>query len=139
MKIVQDRVEFGAHHTMSSLTIDDEWAAWVLEDVVREVKGQPVSQWKIKGLTAIPRGLYEVKITPSARFKRDLPELLNVPGFVGIRVHPGNTAADTEGCLLPGLDRFAQSVGRSKLAFDSIFFKIKEAIAKGERVTWDIV
>lgn len=76
------------------------WLCWTLEDVVREVPGEPVEAWKVKGQTAIPRGTYAVRVTHSNRFKTDLPLLLNVPGFAGVRLHGGNTAADTEGCIL---------------------------------------
>ena len=76
------------------------WLCWTLEDVVREVPGEPVEAWKTPGETAIPRGTYAVRVTRSSRFKADLPILLNVPGFEGIRIHGGNTAADPEGCIL---------------------------------------
>ncbi len=77
-------------------------AIHTLEDVVREVAGQPVESWKIKGQTAIPAGRYRVDYTESARFKRKTLILLNVPGFTGIRFHGGNKAEDTEGCILCG-------------------------------------
>ena len=76
------------------------WLCWALEDVVREVPGEPVEAWKVKGQTAIPRGIYTVHVAYSNRFKTDLPLLLDVPGFEGVRIHGGNTAADTEGCIL---------------------------------------
>lgn len=76
------------------------WLCWTLEDVVREAPGKPVEAWKVNGQTAIPRGAYAVRVTRSARFGVDLPLLLDVPGFAGIRIHGGNTAADTEGCIL---------------------------------------
>lgn len=87
---------------------------YVAEDPVREpVGGCPVgkslpawvAEWKIKGKTAIPYGRYQLAWTPSTRFKRSTIQLLNVPGYDGIRVHAGNDAEDTEGCLLPGLLR----------------------------------
>jgi hypothetical protein len=76
------------------------WLCWTLEDPEREVEGQPVEMWKIKGKTAIARGVYQVAITMSQRFKRLLPILKLVFGFEGVRIHGGNTAADTEGCIL---------------------------------------
>jgi hypothetical protein len=138
MKMLLERVQQDAAVTIGSLSVDGDWECWTCEDAVREVPGQSVWQWKVAGQTAIPRGTYEVKITPSARFKRDLPILLSVPGFDGIRIHLGNTAADTEGCILPGADRYATSVGRSRVGFDALFVKIKDALAKGERVTIEI-
>jgi len=138
MKLQLERVQQDADVTIGSLSVDGDWECWTCEDTVREVPGQGVWQWKVAGKTAIPRGTYDVKITPSARFKRDLPLLLSVPGFDGIRIHPGNTAADTEGCILPGADRLGKSVGRSRVAFDALFTKIHEALDKGERVTIEI-
>jgi len=76
------------------------WLCWTLEDIVREVEGHPVAMWKVKGRTAVPRGTYCVRVTYSNRFKTSLPLLLDVPGFEGIRIHGGNTASDTEGCIL---------------------------------------
>lgn len=66
---------------------------YTLEDVVR-------SGPKVPGETAIPAGTYPLLITYSNRFKRLLPLVDNVPGFAGIRMHGGNTSANTEGCLL---------------------------------------
>lgn len=88
---------------------------YTVEDVIREPStGRPtdpkalaawVSKWKIKGITAIPSGRYLVAWTYSPRFEKWTLELLNVPGFGGVRVHGGNKATDTEGCILPGLKR----------------------------------
>lgn len=138
MKIELDRVQSDADVTLGAITVDGDFECWCCEDAVREVPGQPVSAWKIPGKTAIPRGTYRVQISMSARFKRDLPQLLDVPGFTGIRIHPGNTADDTEGCLLPGLDRHGKSVGRSRAAFDALFIKIKDAARRGEQVTIEV-
>jgi hypothetical protein len=50
----------------------------------------------------IPAGKYKVIVNHSNRFNRDLPLLLNVAGFTGVRIHRGNTAKDTQGCILCG-------------------------------------
>lgn len=135
MKIDLERVQCTPDATIGSLSIDGAWLCWTCEDAVREVPGQPVDTWKVPGKTAIPAGTYEVDVTMSQRFGRLLPVLLDVPGFTGVRIHPGNTAADTEGCLLPGLTRAGQSVGLSRRAFDQILPAIRGALARRERVT----
>ena len=66
---------------------------------------------KIKGESAIPAGKYEVKITMSNRFKKNLPLLLDVPNYAGVRIHGGNTEKDTEGCVLVGM----QTDGKTKI------------------------
>ncbi|MEQ1691396.1 MAG: DUF5675 family protein, partial [Gemmatimonas sp.] len=97
--------------------------------------GRPVEEWKIKGETAIPRGTYKVVIDYSNRFQRRLPHLLDVPGFTGIRIHPGNTSANTEGCLLPGQERYENAVGHSAIAFASLFGKMLMAEQRDEPIT----
>ena len=108
--------------TVGELFVDGKFECYVLEDRYR-----PPPEPKVYGKTAIPNGRFEVRITPSPRFKRDLPLVINVPGFEGIRIHPGNNADHTEGCLLPGRRRTADQVHESKLAFDDLFEKLKNA------------
>lgn len=139
MKLVLLRTQLDPDVTISELLVDGKFRCWVCEDGVREVPGVPVADWKIPGMTAIPFGMYDIDITYSNRFKTELPLLLNVPGFAGIRIHPGNTAADTEGCLLPGLDRLAKGVGRSRAAFNALFADMKAAKDRGERIVIHIV
>lgn len=138
MKMKLERLQLDRDVTIGALSIDGAFECWTCEDAVREVAGQPVAAWKIAGETAIPRGTYRVDITLSARFGRDLPVLVDVPGFTGIRIHPGNTAANTEGCLLPGDIRLPKSVGQSRLAFDRLFAQIRVAKIKGESITIEV-
>lgn len=105
--------------TVGELYVNGVFECYVLEDRYR-----PPPEPKVYGATAIPCGRYEVKITPSPKFKRDLPLLLDVPQYQGVRIHPGNTAADTEGCLLPGRVRHGESVLESRLAFEQLFAKM---------------
>ena len=113
-----DRRFRGPKYTISSLTIDGRYLCDVLEDPVR-IFG-PRGEGKIKGNTAIPAGIYRVIRTMSPRFKRILPLLLDVPFFDGIRIHPGNTAADTEGCILPGLNKVVGKVIDSRIWFGEL-------------------
>lgn len=107
---------------------------WTLEDPVREIPGRPVSEWKIPGRTAIPAGSYAVGITWSNRFGRLMPLLRGVPGFSGVRVHPGNVAADTEGCILVGYDRSGDAILRSRAAFAEVLGMIESALYSGGAV-----
>lgn len=132
MNITLQRRPSQGKATIGELMVDGKRIAYSLEDVVRNEK--------VYGETAIPAGEYKVVITPSPRFKRNLPLLLNVPGYEGVRIHPGNTSADTLGCILPGtaVTPDAQSVTQSKLAFDKVNNLIQTALDKGEQVTLTI-
>ncbi len=133
LKLTRDSDQL-QHRTFGQLFVDGAKQCETLEDPVREVEGATVDNWKIKGDTAIPRGRYRVIVNHSNRFKRDLPLLLNVPGFEGIRIHAGNTEADTEGCILVGTKRPATSILESRIAFNELFADIQEALANGEQV-----
>jgi hypothetical protein len=126
MKLTLERLQLDPDVTIGSLSIDGQWQCWTLEDVVR-----PAGAPKVFGQTAIPYGTYGVDITMSPHFGRLLPLVVNVPGFSGVRIHPGNTAADTEGCILVGQDRLGKSLGHSRAAFDALFPLLRAAIAKG--------
>ena len=113
---VLTRVQLDDDVTIGDLTIGGRHICWICEDTVREIPGVPVAEWKIKGATAIPYGRYRIKRTFSNRFQRTTPQLMDVEGFDGIRIHAGNDAGDTEGCPLPGLERRPKGVGSSALA-----------------------
>lgn len=131
MEMRLERLQLDPDVTIGRLTTGD-LALWTCEDAVREGP-------KIHGETAIDAGTYNVRITYSPRFQRPLPLLMNVAGFEGVRIHPGNTAADTEGCILVGLDRLAKGVGHSKLAFDQLYALIEAASTRGEAIDLTIV
>lgn len=117
--------------TIGALYLDDVFEAFVLEDVVR------APGVKVPGQTAIPAGRYRLTITPSQRFKEDLPLLVDVPGFEGIRIHAGNTRADTEGCLLVGQTLAGTTPGpsfqvlQSRRALNALILKLREGLARG--------
>ena len=126
--------------TTGSLYVDGAFECATLEDVVREIAGVPVARWKVKGKTAIPAGTYTVQLTFSNRFQKVMPQLLDVPGFEGVRIHPGNTDADTEGCILVG-DLVApggESILQSRAAYNRLLPKIEQAITRAEPITLEI-
>ena len=91
-------------YTIGRLEIDGVYFCDTLEPAWRDLgPGRPGH--KIAGRTAIPEGRYPVVITWSPKFGQWLPLLLHVPLFEGIRIHAGNTAADTAGCILVGENR----------------------------------
>lgn len=124
--------------TTGKLYINDDFAGFVLEDYDRGLTQQmspaEISSLKVKNKTCIPAGRYEVTITFSNRFQQLMPLLLNVPGFQGIRIHPGNTAEDTAGCLLPGDGRTLDTVIGSRSAYKKILESIQHALQNDERV-----
>lgn len=95
--LVRDLAE--RERTYGKMFIDGKYLGETLEDTDRflEVGGE-----KIDGKTAIPRGRYKVTVSFSQRFQRPMPELHDVPGFVGVRIHGGNSEVDTHGCPLLG-------------------------------------
>lgn len=138
MKMILTRDTFHAHETIGKLSIDGVFECHTLEDTMREVSGQPVGSWKIPAETAIPRGVYQVVMTMSNRFKKLMPLLLNVQGFEGVRIHAGNTSHDTEGCIIVGRTRLVTSLGDSRLATSALYVKIQAALDRGEKVTIEV-
>lgn len=136
MKIRIDRHFKGPKYTISKLTVDDEYLCDALEDTVRDLG--PNGEGKIYGHTAIPSGTYQVIRTMSPRFKKMLPLLLKVPFFEGVRIHPGNTEADTEGCILVGMNTTAGRVNNSRMMFSLLDEKIEQALKRGEKVEIEI-
>lgn len=88
---------------------------------------------------AIPVGTYPVVVSYSTRFKRMLPVVLNVPGRLGIRIHPGNTEQDTEGCILLGMAQTKTAVLRSREACELFQSAIAPCQAKDEPVLLYII
>jgi hypothetical protein len=103
-------------------------ACYTLEDQVR------APGIKIQGETAIPEGHYRVVISWSERFECMMPELINVPLFEGVRIHVGNKAEDSEGCILLGRTENPNFIGESKMAFASFCRRFCDALNFGEQV-----
>lgn len=119
MNIKVKRLHRTENSTIGEMFIDGKFECYTLEDKEREVK--------IKCETAIPKGTYKVIINYSNRLKKQMPLLLNVPGFEGVRIHAGNSNHDTEGCILVGQARTTDYITKSRKAFDLLFTKMKLA------------
>lgn len=117
--------------TIGRLFVDGVFECYTCEDTVREGP-------KIPGETAIPYGVYKVIINLSKRFKRLMMLLLNVPDFSGIRVHGGNTEADTKGCILVGSEKDASGVYVCDIALEQLQNKVQVVLDRGEEVTIEI-
>ena len=138
MEIHLKRTACGPECSLGTLYVDGRRQCYTLEDVDREVDGDPVESWKIAGCTAIPRGRYRVTRSLSARFGAVMPLLLDVPGFSGIRIHAGNTAADTAGCILVGNHQSDFRIDHSRIAYRVLDGRIAAALARGEIVTIEV-
>lgn len=140
MKLTLKRIALRPTYTIGKLYIDDAYFCDTLEDTVRDTNKSGKfdnGEQKIKGKTAIPYGTYEIKWTYSPRFKKYTPQLMNVPSFEGIRVHAGNTSADTEGCLILGENKQVGKVLNSRATINKFYPIIKEACSNG-KVTIEI-
>lgn len=105
-------------YTIGKLYIDDKYYCDTLEDTDRGLKQsdslEQIKAKKVYGQTAIPTGEYYVNLTYSPKFKRILPVIYDVKGYEGIRIHSGNTPADTLGCVLVGYNKIKGKVINSK-------------------------
>lgn len=140
MKLTLKRIALRSTYTIGKLYIDDAYFCDTLEDTVRDTNKSGKfddGEQKVKGKTAIPYGTYEIKWTYSPRFKKYTPQLMNVPSFEGIRVHAGNTSADTEGCLILGENKQVGKVLNSRATINKFYPIIKEACSNG-KVTIEI-
>ena len=113
----------------------DDYFCDTLEPTWRDYKN---GAYKVKGRSAIPEGRYAVVISYSPKFKQWLPILLGGPEFnrkwQGIRIHAGNTAKDTEGCILVGKNKLVGQVVDSRIWTHRLKQKIVEAKGRGEPV-----
>lgn len=143
MRILVSRHHAIGQATIGTMTINSErssyeqFSCFTLEDTVRSTK--------IAGETAIPAGDYPVCLSKSPRFSKSyknkgygwlVPEVLNVPNFTDIRIHIGNTAVNTEGCILVGeqWDGKSASIGKSGDAYGRLV-KLLATATYGIRIT----
>jgi hypothetical protein len=131
MKLKVQRKVATSKSVIGDLTVNGVHECFTLEDIQRAVK--------VYGETGIPAGTYKVIIDYSNRFKQQMPLLLNVKNFEGVRIHPGNTNKDTHGCILVGYTKAVDFIGNSKKAYEALLKKMQYAISMGEEITIEIV
>ena len=118
MKIEVRRVWYTDESTCGEMFVDNQPECSTLEPRSDQSKGKPY---------CIPEGEYEVQLLFSVRFQRITPHILNVPGFQGIEIHPGNFPKDTHACILVGRPHKPNCVENSVATFESLMTLLKTA------------
>ena len=148
MEIRLKRIAKKEGYTIGKLYVDGKYVCDTLEDKDRGLTSKmseaQISGMKLHGETAIPTGRYLVDMkTVSPRFggraqyqfcKGRLPRLCNTPGFSGVLIHCGNTAKDTEGCILVGENKAVGKVLNSTATFKRVYPLLKATSDKGEAI-----
>ena len=136
-------------YTIGKLSIDGKYFCDTLEDSDRELSSSMsldvLKKKKLAHITAIPTGRYEVtmsvispRLSKSKFYKQygdgRIPRLLNVPAFEGILIHCGNTAKDTDGCILVGKNSKVGMVLDSKITYSKLYPLLEAAYKRKERI-----
>ena len=124
MKLKLQRYLFAEDYTMGLLFIDGIFFCDTIEDKYR---GQNLTTTKVANETCVPYGVYNVKITYSSKFKKDMPQILDVPYFVGVRIHSGNKATDTSGCIIVGVKSKNGEVVESRKTYNALMRRLETA------------
>ena len=143
MEIQVNRIARKDGYTIGRMSLNGVYFCDTLEDTDRGLKStmslDEILSKKRKGITAIPTGKYDVILTFSPRFKRVLPLLLGVKGYEGVRIHAGNTAEDTEGCLLVGENKVKGQVLNSRATLEKLMSALLECEKRKEKISITIV
>lgn len=156
MILVNKRVAKREKYTIGHLTVDGRKFCDILEDTDRGLRQDmpinEINKRKVYGETAIPTGLYRIRMDmPSPRYRQKaitdpyyrfccdhMPRLINVPGFEGILMHPGSTAKDSLGCPLVGDNTVVGQITNSRTRFKELFYLMYNAELRGEQVWIEI-
>ena len=130
MNIELNRITRKLSYTIGRLFVDGKYFCDTLEDRCRDLDKEK----KVMNETAIPEGIYEVIVNVSAKFRRKLPLLLDVPHFSGIRIHRGNMDKDTSGCILVGENKQQGRVINSTGYELKLTEMIEKAMLSGEKI-----
>lgn len=154
MKLLLDRKYKKADYTIGLLYVNGQFFCNTLEDTDRGLKQSmsesAIKNIKIKSVTAIPTGTYKVrmdivspKYSSNSWYRRvcngaKVPRLENVLGYSGVLIHTGNTAKDTDGCILVGKNTAKGMVTQSRDYFIKLYDLMYKAYKKGESITIEI-
>lgn len=140
MRLTLIRIANRPTYCIGKLYIDGVYFCDTLEDTDRglddKMSEEEIKELKVYGETAIPSGIYPVTITYSNKFKKNLPLINNVKGYSGIRIHSGNTAKDTLGCILVGRNKEVGKVLQSRVTFNALYNMLARS---KERIIIDIM
>jgi len=143
MKLTLDRKYKKPEYTIGKLYINGQYFCDTLEDkdrgLTQDMDENTIFDIKVKGQTAIPKGIYKVEYTYSPKYKKYMLQVMNVPGFAGIRIHSGNNKDHTEGCILPGKNTKVGQVTCSRANTMQLTEIVKAAIRDGQNIELDIV
>lgn len=143
MKLTLKRGFLGDTYTIGKLYIDGNYFCDTLEDRVRDYNKDgdllDAGETKVYGETAIPYGTYDIVLAMSPKFGRILPRLQNVPHFDGILIHAGNSASDTLGCILVGVNDKKGWVSQSRKHEDELVTKMKIDEKVGQSLKIEVI
>lgn len=129
MELKVKRLYKKSEYTIGKMYIDGEYFCDTVEDTDRglsqNMKNSTIEAKKIYGKTAIPTGKYTVVVTFSPKFQRYLPLLKDVLGFGGIRIHSGNTAEDSLGCIIVGENKIKGGVINSRQTMEKLMQRLR--------------
>lgn len=130
MILTLKRIAFRYSYTIGKLYVDGVYVCDTIEDMDRGLNDSmdenEIKARKVYGETAIPYGTYKVSITYSPKYKKMMPLIENVKGFSGIRIHSGNTAKDSLGCIIVGKNKKVGMVLDSRETYNRLFDIIKD-------------
>lgn len=141
MRLTLRRIANKKDYCIGRLYINGVYFCDTLEDTDRGLDDtmteEDIKEMKVYGQTAIPTGIYTVLLTYSPKYKKVMPLINNVKGYSGIRIHSGNTAKDTEGCLLVGKNTKVGMVTDSRNTYNALFKRLQQ---KGSnKITIEII
>ena len=136
MNIQLKRIAKKETYTIGKLYLDGVYFCDTIEDKDRGLNQtmsiNDIKKKKVYGETAIPTGTYKLVIAYSNRFKKNMAHILNVPGYEGIRIHTGNSAKDSLGCIIVGKNKVVGKVVESRDTYNQLFPILQKAFKEGE-------